>query len=116
MREFIDIIETSGTGLWSNVIKEVKTTGYTIPYNNDFDFGELRVYFDTTGWDVNKDGLIYTDKQFLAEMREFLNIHGLNGDDVDYSEQGMQGDNFVSFDIGKEFILMYGDQFYESTI
>ena len=28
MREFIDIIETSGTGLWSNVIKE-NTEGTT---------------------------------------------------------------------------------------
>jgi hypothetical protein len=26
------------------------------------------------------------------------------GDDVDYSEQGMQGDNYVSFDVGAKFL------------
>ena len=106
MREFIDIIETSGTGLWSNVIKEVKTTGYTIPYNNDFDFGELRVYFDTNTWNVDDDGLIYTDPAFLDFVREAFGT-----DDIDYSEQGMQGTGFVSFDIGEEFLMMYGERF-----
>ena len=105
MREFIDIIETSGTGLWSNVIKEVKTTGYTIPYNNDFDFGELRVYFDTNTWNVDDDGLIYTDPAFLDCIREAFGT-----DDIDYSEMGMQGNGFVSFDVGQEFLMMYGER------
>lgn len=105
MREFIDTIETSGTGLWSNVIKEVKTTGYTIPYNNDFDFGELRVYFDTNTWNVDDDGLIYTDPAFLDFVREAFGT-----DDIDYSEMGMQGNKFVSFDVGQEFLMMYGER------
>ena len=106
MREYTDIIETSGTGLWSNVIKEVKTTGYTIPYNNDFEFGELRVYFDTNTWNVDDDGLIYTDPAFLDCIREAFGT-----DDIDYSEQGMQGTGFVSFDVGQEFLMMYGERF-----
>ena len=105
MREYTDFIETSGTGLWSNVIKEVKTTGYTIPYNNDFDFGELRVYFDTNTWNVDDDGLIYTDPAFLDFIREAFGT-----DDIDYSEQGMQGTGFVSFDVGQEFLMMYGER------
>ena len=110
--QYRDNVMTAGKGLWSNVSKEVVTVGFSIPYlDEDFDFGELRIYFDTDSWNVEDDGLIYTDPLFLANIREAFGT-----DDINYSEQGMQGDNFVSFDIGKEFILMYGDQFYESTI
>jgi hypothetical protein len=106
---------TDGSGLWSNVAKSVTITDMVVDIS-DFDFGELRVYFDTTGWDVNVDGLIYTDKQFLDEMREFLNIHGLNGADVDYSEQGMQDFNFVSCDIGSEFIKSWCTKFNKKIV
>ena len=104
MNEYIDTIETNGKGLWSNAIKEVKTTGYTVPYvNEESDFGELRVYFDTNTWNVDDDGLIYTDPAFLESIREAF---GTN--DIDYSEMGMQGNKFVSFDVGQEFLTMYG--------
>jgi hypothetical protein len=69
------------------------------------DFGELCVYFDTEDWDVNTDGLIYTDKQFLQELNAFLLQQGLT--EVGYSEQGMQGDNYVSLDVGAEFIKSF---------
>ena len=105
------IISTNGIGYWSNVAKPVTVTGFDVPYINkddeddgDGDFGELRVYFDTASWDVNKDGLIYTDRQFIVELRQFLSTLGLAGNDVEYSEQGMQGDDYVSLDVGKEFI------------
>lgn len=113
MIEYNDMIETSGLGLWSKAIKPVKCIGYTMPYldTETLDFAELRVVFDTETWNVEEDGLIYTDPVFLDSIREAFGT-----DDIDYSEQGMQGINFVSFDVGSEFILMYGDQFYESTI
>ena len=98
--EYLDKIVTSGMGLWSNAIKEVKTTKYSVPYTNaERDFGELRVYFDTSDWDVEQDGLIYTDPAFLESIRVAF---GTN--DIDYSEQGMQGDNYVSLDVGPKFI------------
>ena len=91
---------TNGRGYWSNKAKAVQVTDMKVTYINDEgDFGELRVYFNTQDWDVSKDGLIYTDKQFMRELQAFLDAHGLPGKDISYSEQGMQGDNFVSMDI-----------------
>ena len=99
------IFSTSGDGLWSRAAKPVLITNMRVAYVNDEnDFGELRVYFDTQFWDVNTDGLIYTDSSFLADLQEFLNTQGLAGSDVEYSEQGMQGDNYVSCDVGECFI------------
>jgi len=104
MFKFERTLNTDGKGYWSNVIAPVSTTKLTVDYINDEeDFGELRVYFDNT-WVVKTDGLIYTDKQFIKELRKELTAVGLPGADVDYSEQGMQGNNYVSLDVGKKFL------------
>ena len=101
---------TDGKGYWSNVRKTVKVTELRVAYINDEqDFGELRVYFDDSTWNVNKDGLIYTDKRFLKELREKLTEAGFAGNDVDYSEQGMQGNRYVSLDVGKKFLTSWLD-------
>ena len=105
MNKLTAVLSTDGCGYWSEVAKDVKVIGYTVPYINDEeDFGELRVYFDTASWDVNTDGLIYTDRQFEEELKALLTSIGLQGEDITYSEQGMQGDNYVSLDIGEDFI------------
>ena len=99
------VFNTAGDGYWSDVAKEVDIEDMRIAYVSDEkDFGELRVYFNTDTWDVNKHGLIYTDKLFITQLRSFLNSQQLAGVDVDYSEQGMQGDNYVSLDVGKAFL------------
>jgi hypothetical protein len=67
----------------------------------------LRVHFDTASWDTYTDGLIYTDKQFMTELRELLTAQGFDASDVSYSEQGMQGDDYVSCDVGECFINMF---------
>jgi len=101
-------LNTSGCGYWSQVVKSVKVTGLDLGYvNEEGDFGELCVYFDTESWNVNKDGLIYTDKKFLEELKTFLAEQNL-GTDVTYSEQGMQGDTYVSLDCGPELIKSFG--------
>jgi hypothetical protein len=106
------ILSTGGGGYWSNVAKPVHVTDMQLGYISDEkDFGELRVYFNTKYWDVRKDGLIYTDRLFEKELREFLNEHGLVGKDVSYSEQGMQGDNYVSLDVGKKFLDSWSAKF-----
>ena len=105
------ILHTDGKrGLWSNVAKAITITDIQLGQGTIWDgetideaFGELRVYFDTDTWDVSEDGLIYTDRLFLKELQEFLNAHGLPGKDVCYSEQGMQGDDYVSLDAGGKF-------------
>lgn len=105
MIQFSKELRTAGDGYWSDHIATVQCTKLMLPYVNDQDsFGELRVYFNTRTWRVNDDGLIYTDSQFLNELRAELTAMGLRGDDVDYSEQGMQGDNYVSLDVGGAFI------------
>lgn len=116
MIKFGATFNTNGKGLWSTARKAVKTTHIALPYVNDErNFGELRVYFDNS-WEVYdpktrkaKDGLIYTDPQFIKELRTKLSEIGFAGPDVDYSEQGMQGDDYVSFDVGRAFIASWLD-------
>ena len=97
-------LRTGGGGYWSNTKTAVEITALQLAYTNDeLDFGELRVYFNTKTW-AWQDGLIYTDKQFMRELKELLTAKGFDGKDVSYSEQGMQGDNYVSCDVGERFI------------
>jgi len=103
---------TLGSGYWSNVAKSVSIVDMKLGWvNEERDFGELRVYFDTATWGVADDGLIYTDPMFMVHLRRFLDLYGLPGDDVSYSEQGMQGDNYVSLDIGKPFLTAWSLKF-----
>jgi hypothetical protein len=98
-------LNTAGDGYWTNKSKSVEITGLQLSYLNDeLDFGELRVRFNTKTWDTAKDGLIYTDRQFMAELKELLTAKGFDASDVSYSEQGMQGDTYVSCDVGECFI------------
>ena len=98
-------LNTNGNGYWSRTKAAVEITALQLAYINDEqDFGELRVYFNTKTWFVNADGLIYTDKQFMRELKELLTQKGFDASDVSYSEQGMQGDTYVSCDVGERFI------------
>ena len=97
-------LHTGGGGYWSNTKTAVEITALQLAYTNDeLDFGELRVYFNTKTW-AWQDGLIYTDKQFMTELKELLTAKGFDASDVSYSEQGMQGDTYVSCDVGERFI------------
>ena len=108
MFTFKRTLNTAGDGYWSDTAAAVKVTKLAVPYINDEgDFGELRVYFDTKSWNCNDSGLIYTDSQFLSELRDQLDQLHMAGHDVDYSEQGMQGDNYVSLDVGEEFLAAW---------
>jgi hypothetical protein len=98
-------LNTNGNGYWSNKRRAVEITHLQLSYTNDeLDFGELRVRFNTATWDTKTDGLIYTDKQFMRELKELLTVQGFDASDVSYSEQGMQGDTYVSCDVGECFI------------
>ena len=110
------IFNTSGDGYWSNVAKPVEIVDMRINYVSDEqDFGELCVYFNTDTWNVNTDGLIYTDGQFKQDLMQFVTQHGLVVD-LCYSEQGMQGDNYVSLDVGAEFLASWVAKFGELTV
>ena len=104
------IFNTAGDGYWSRTAKAVEIVDMRMGYvADDKDFGELCVYFNTADWDVNKDGLIYTDSEFLHELNAFLVEQGLCA--VSYSEQGMQGDDYVSLDVEDEFIALWEAKF-----
>jgi hypothetical protein len=101
-------LNTNGRGHWSNTAKAVDIVKLDLQYiNNERDFGELCVYFNTDTWDVNALGLIYTDKQFMQELRTYLQTLGFaeaEANDVSYSEQGMLTEEYVSCDVGAAFI------------
>ena len=100
-------LKTSGGGYWSNTQTRVRVTDLQLDLVDDDDeepFGELRVYFDTATWDVNSQGLIYTDPGFLAELKQHLESQSIDVSDLSYSEQGMQGTDYVSLDVGQHFI------------
>lgn len=98
-------LRTDGSGMWSSKARPVDVVDMAVPYVNEEEtFGELRVYFSKDNWSVEDDGLIYTDDQFLAQLRLWLNDNDYAGADVSYSEAGMQGSDFVSFDVGSAFL------------
>jgi hypothetical protein len=99
---------TDGEGLWTQFEKTVTVVRVELVYvNEEGDFGELRAYFDTRTWDCNETGLIYTDPRWMDEFRGLMRSMGFTRsacDDITYSEQGMQGDNYVSMDVGADFM------------
>ena len=101
-------LHTDGKGYWSERATAVTVWSLDLHYiNEERDFGELCVHFNTDDWDVDVDGLIYTDKLFMSELRAYLQTIGFTeaeSNDVSYSEQGMQCENYVSCDVGLDFI------------
>lgn len=102
-------VSTDGKGLWSSKKRSVALLDLDLAYvADDKKHGELRVYFDTRDWDVHHDGLIYTDRGFLLDLRGQLVVKvGFNilaVADINYSEQGMQEVDYISFDVGETFI------------
>jgi hypothetical protein len=117
------ILNTDGKGLWSNKSKPVIVTGMdciiTKMEDEDQLFGELMVRFDLASWDTDKDGLIYTDDLFLKGLHTFLKSQGFTveaSNDVSYSEQGMQGDEYVSLDVGSDFCQEWLNKYPETEI
>lgn len=102
--------QTSGDGCWSRTKKTVKISKLEIAYlsldKSEF-FGELRAYFKKKNWNVNEDGLIYTDKLWLDSFKSELKNLGFSDKALaalNYSEQGMQGEDYVSLDIADDFV------------
>lgn len=98
--------KTGGGGYWSRLIRPVLISEITVVQFNE-EIGELRAHFISGEWNCDEFGLIYTDKKWIATFREELVKLGFSQeavDSIDYSEQGMQGVNYVSLDVGKPFL------------
>ncbi len=91
------VFNTCGDGYWSRQARAVTVTHVELCAN------ELRVHFDPLTWNTGDHGLIYTDSLFLKQLRNALTQQGFPGHDVDYSEQGMQDNTYVSLDVGSAF-------------
>lgn len=110
MYESIGVLHTDGTGLWSELKTSVNLVDIKVRPISDT-FGELRVYFDQTSWNVYEAGLIYTDELFLKELKSLLVTVGIDCSDITYSEQGMQGDDYVSLDYDRKFAQSFAKIF-----
>ena len=110
---------TDGKGYWSSKQKFVTINRIQLAYVDDEEqFGELRAYFDPKERDIFNDGLIYSDMGWKASFLKCLETMGFSTDailHVSYSEQGMQGVNYVSMDVQEDFICEC-DAFYRFII
>lgn len=106
------VTRTDGKGYWSTVarksirINRVELASLTT--EEYATYGELRVYFNTQDWNVESDGLIYSDMgwkhSFLTCMEQTFGFSLAAILDVSYTEQGMQGTDYVSLDVGQTFL------------
>lgn len=118
LKPFKAVAKTAGNGYWSRDIRKViHSKAELCLWDNQLDdyvnlnipikFCEMRVYFPKKNWDVTKHGLIYTDPQWIKDFRASLVLLGFSANsvrNVDYTEQGMQGDNYVSLYVNSAFI------------
>ncbi len=102
------VLHTDGKGYWS--CKTPRAVTITKIYINYYDgkqrFGELCAKFDPEDWNVEVAGLIYTDDKWIKEFLAILEFMGVPTKDLEcisYSEQGLQGKDYVSLDIRDAF-------------
>jgi hypothetical protein len=107
-----EVYTTAGDGYWSDVSKDVRVTDMGMFVNTtdeEYGHGDFYVLYDEGTWNIDNDGLIYTDSAFKANVRDFMRDVLLRMDvddevanklvaDISYSEQGMQDYGRVSFD------------------
>ena len=102
------VTQTNGRGYWSSAVKTVCINRIALAYIDDENtFGELRAYFDPAEWDVENDGLIYSDMGWKHSFLTCMETLGFSADAIlaiSYSEQGMQGESYVSMDVSEDFI------------
>lgn len=92
-------LETDGKGQWSKSKKKVKITKIK---HGLWSGNEICLFF--SNWNVENDGLIYTDRTFIRQFRKYLVSKGMPkkvANDIDYTEQGMQGNKYVSLGYGE---------------
>jgi len=111
------VCNTDGNGFWSREVREVKIHKINILFyhmdSRSGYTGELAAYFNQRTWKLSKHGLIYSDKLWIKDFRKELENIGFSEKavrSVNYSEQGMQGDNYVSLDVGNTFMKEWDEK------
>jgi hypothetical protein len=120
------VLHTCGDGYWSTVAKDVRVTemGMWVDANGEA-HGDFYVRYNEEDWNDDVDGLIYTDTAFLEgvcglvkQMLEGLGEEWIDAERIahivkklDYSEQGMQDYERVSFDARElaDYMMEYVD-------
>ena len=112
---------TKGDGYWSNASPTTVTISKVEmevgeAYVDLYNYGVflpiyLKAFFPKKSWNTDKQGLIYTDSLWIKDFREqfktrFPAMAWMAGK-INYTEQGMQGDNYVSLDAGSEFVQSF---------
>lgn len=103
------LCQTKGDGYWSATNRTVATSKIEMQvgeaYVNLWEYRVclpvyFRAFFPKKSWDTDKYGLIYTDSLWLKDFREQFKTRfpamAWMANKIDYTEQGMQGDNYVS--------------------
>jgi len=104
----------TGDGYWG--AREGSVSGHLRfrtyePDDNTTGFAEAKFYLDD--WDADEQGLIYSDSQFIQDLQDGLNRLGIAGRGIDYSESGMQGNDYVSMDASYELATDCRDRGYD---
>lgn len=102
------VAATSGKGLWSSAVRAVTVHQLELEVEEHYDDPSftLAALFTRNQWSTDKHGLIYTDPQWLREFKACLVEAGFSKKavkSIEYTEQGMQGDDYVSLSCGELF-------------
>jgi hypothetical protein len=91
----------NGNGYWGSNDKEISYKIIKVKTNGDDEDGYFHINLYLTDlktgkpYSYNKYGLIYTDEVFDSYIQKLIPPYIR----MEYSEQGMQGSNFVNYDV-----------------
>lgn len=97
--------KTDGTGFYSSLEKFVTCIGLDLKFVSETEI-YLEVYFDSETWNVEEDGLIYSDKNWLVECRNNLISLGFDSGivkDVQYAPFRYQTEESVLLQVTPAF-------------
>lgn len=102
------LTKTDGKGLYSKSVKTIQIIEIKINYIDDNEpFGELLAKLNKKDWNYEKDNVPYTDETWLETFKKGMIKIGFSEqavNDISYSEAGMQHNDCVSMDVGKDFL------------
>ena len=101
------ICNTDGKGYWSDETRAVRVNKVVVSIHraevNLYQYYpvlyvNVDAYFTKRSWDIQKHGLIYTDRLWLKDFNRQMNAINplLFGSGINYTEQGMQEPEYVS--------------------